>query len=871
MREMLKTLNRRSFAANRLQNLIAVLAIALTAVLFTSVTTIGMGVSESMAVTMQMQKGSKSDGDFRNMTAEQFEMLRQADFVESAGLRMPITFLSNTKRHNVEFEVRDQVQADLTFSSPTHGRAPEAENEIVASDLALMDLGAEPEMGAEVEIDFTVRGEEYHLTMVVSGWYEAIGDQMSTMWAGTAFRDAHPEIFRFTYDQDRELAGTYFSDFTADSAVGLQDKMEQFAVQMGGDPYDINADNSLPAVVNTVTNPIPDMELIAMAAVLVVLFTFCGYLLIYNVFDIAVMKEIRRYGLYRTIGMSRKQVKGLINRQAFWLSCTGIPLGEVIGFFVGKSALPMIMGLMSIEYSNVAIEVSPSPFIFLGAALFTALTVILSTRKPVRIAANIPPVEAFRYVENNVGNGSQKRGKKAAARKQSMPGADLSHLAWFNLGRNKRRSAFIVISLTLCVTLLNCVGTAAGSMDVEKQVDFMIRTDFAVTGAETGNILKGFRFRENAVEPSVMAAIESQPGVKDAVPVYKNTAEDTNVTYEFGRDISAEEYIHEETEIPFRCDREGFTFGLGDDGRPLCNVYGMEESTVARMDLREGETDASALYEKMMRGEGILAGINTDRADMSLMEDFDFIQVGDMITVYKDGQKAMELPVLAKAALNGDDQEIGVSVNGPTKVGGDGLFLYLPTDVFKELYDEPVIYKYAFDVEEGEQEHMTAFLEDYVKNNSDVYYISSQSAREHAENFRMVIQLVGGLVGVIFGFAGVLNLINTLVTTILARRREFAVMQSIGMTERQLTKMMVYEGMFYAGGACALGIVLGAILDLTLVRGMLGKMWQFTFHFTLLPALLVSALLLVLSTAVPVLALRFFYKESIVEQLRVAE
>ena len=158
-----------------------------------------------------------------------------------------------------------------------------------------------------------------------------------------------------------------------------------------------------------------------------------------------------------------------------------------------------------------------------------------------------------------------------------------------------------------------------------------------------------------------------------------------------------------------------------------------------------------------------------------------------------------------------------------------------------------------------------------MKNNSDVYYISSQSAREHAENFRMVIRLVGGLVGVIFGFAGVLNLINTLVTTILARRREFAVMQSIGMTERQLTKMMVYEGMFYAGGACALGIVLGAILDLTLVRGMLGKMWQFTFHFTLLPALLVSALLLVLSTAVPVLALRFFYKESIVEQLRVAE
>ena len=59
MHEMLKTLSRRSFAANRLQNLIAVLAIALTAVLFTSVTTIGMGVMESMTLTMQLQKGSR--------------------------------------------------------------------------------------------------------------------------------------------------------------------------------------------------------------------------------------------------------------------------------------------------------------------------------------------------------------------------------------------------------------------------------------------------------------------------------------------------------------------------------------------------------------------------------------------------------------------------------------------------------------------------------------------------------------------------------------------------------------------------------------------------------------------------------------------
>ena len=194
MEEMLKTLTRRSFAAGRMRNLTAALAIALTAVLFTSVTTISIGTQQSMTLTMQMQKGSKSDGDFRNMTEDQFQMLKEADFIESAGLRMSVDFLSNTKRHNIEFDVLDEVQAELTFCSPTHGKAPYAADEIVASDLALRDLGAEPEVGAEVTIEFTAHGREYRLPMTVSGWYEATSDQVSMMWAGIAFRDAYPDI-----------------------------------------------------------------------------------------------------------------------------------------------------------------------------------------------------------------------------------------------------------------------------------------------------------------------------------------------------------------------------------------------------------------------------------------------------------------------------------------------------------------------------------------------------------------------------------------------------------------------------------------------------------------------------------------------------
>ena len=109
MKNMLDVLARRSFSAGRMRNLIAVLAIMLTAILFTAVTTIGMGAEESLTLTMQLLKGSRSDGDFHNMTAEQYEALENADFVREYGLRMPVGFLTNVTRHNIELDRKSVV------------------------------------------------------------------------------------------------------------------------------------------------------------------------------------------------------------------------------------------------------------------------------------------------------------------------------------------------------------------------------------------------------------------------------------------------------------------------------------------------------------------------------------------------------------------------------------------------------------------------------------------------------------------------------------------------------------------------------------------------------------------------------------------
>ncbi|MDE6971585.1 MAG: FtsX-like permease family protein, partial [Lachnospiraceae bacterium] len=836
-------------------------AIMLTTILFTTVTTIGTGAVESITLTMQMLKGSRSDGDFHNMTARQYEALEDAGFIREYGLRMPVGFLTNTVRHNVEFDVMDSVQADLTFCMPVHGSVPKAENEIVTSDAALRELGVEPETGALAAITFTAHGREYQFDMIVSGWYEATSEQVSMMWAGTAFRDAHPDIFEYTYDRDRDMAGTYYADFIATSTAGLQENLDHWVRQMGGDPDASNSDH-LSATINTVTNPSLDPTTLLLGALIIVLFMLCGYLLIYNVFDIAVMQEIRRYGLYRTVGMSKRQVKELINRQALWLSGAGIPLGLLIGYFVGKVTLPYMMSTLSSSYENVVINVNPSPAIFVGAAALAAFTVFLSTRKPIRAAANIPPIEAFRCVEAAAGRKTTKK---------STTGASLFRLAWSNLGRNKRRSAFIVASLSLCVILLNCIGIAADSVDVEKQVSYSIRTDFAVVNALSKNILGGFTRREHGLRQEVIDIINAQPGVNGASAIYKNTLDDGNVTYDFPVEF---DYTgtDEETGIDYGGTNEGIVFNLGGDGHALCNVYGMEEIALARMDIQEGEADAHSLYGKMVKGEGVVLGVQADMGTSILKPAFDLLDVGDVITVFKNGEPMMELPVLAKAALNGDDMEIGYTTRGPFAVGKDGLYLYLPTSVYTEIYDEPVIYKYSFDVAKEQQDAMDEFLQGYVTNvDSGLGFASAKEARQDAVATRTMLQFVGGLIGIIFGAAGILNLVNTIITSILARRHEFAAMQSIGMTAKQLTRMMIWESVYYAIGVCAAGMLLSVILAFTVVKTLTGGIWYFTFRFTLVPAVIVCVLLLLVAAILPVIALKVFNKGSIVEKLRVVE
>lgn len=123
-----------------------------------------------------------------------------------------------------------------------------------------------------------------------------------------------------------------------------------------------------------------------------VLIIFTGYLIIYNIFQISVTEDIRFYGLLKTIGVIPKQLRRIIRWQAVLLSMVGIPLGLILGYGTGAVLTPVVMEQTTL--GTVSTSLSSSPLIFLGAALFSLITVIFSCFRPGRIAGKVSPVEA---------------------------------------------------------------------------------------------------------------------------------------------------------------------------------------------------------------------------------------------------------------------------------------------------------------------------------------------------------------------------------------------------------------------------------------------------------------------------------------------
>lgn len=867
-RAVIRTLSRRSFKASRARNLAAVLAIVLTAFLFTSVITLSVGTLEATRQMMFLQKGNAADGEMRYLTKEQFEQMKESSILKRAGERVYLGYLTNSGRHNIELNYMDQIQQELSFSQPAHGSAPEKANEIMTSDAALQAMGIPPEIGVKAPVELTVRGIPYHFDMVLSGWWPSANSQISTMVVSEAFMKEQAALFPNTFSKDREMAGTWISYLELKDEKNVHTQLEQLAVTLGGNPQDSQASNYIQCSENVIGGAAGSM-LPAFAAIggFLILFTLCCYLLIYNIFDISVMKDIRQYGLLRTIGASSRQIRAVVRKQALLLTMAGLPLGLFAGFLAGRLCLPVVMSFFAHETLPTALTVSPHPAIFAAAAGLSAFNVWIGTHKPARKASGVSPIEAIHFTET---------APKKQARKSHCGRFSLFHMAWANLSRSQGRSVRIVLSMILCMLMLNSAVLLSGSLDSEKFVRTLNKTDFLLANANTFQITKGFTSRADGLSSDALAFAEGLSGTEDFGYLYKNTLDDQDVSFDYGYSgLQIVEQIKGAPGILETAYDNGFRMNLSESSSfPIGNVYGMSDGFLSRLTVYEGETDPEILKEKMAGG-GIIVGVPVLRdtgGPLELWVDQQ-LKVGQTIMAYTGNETAKTFTVIAKAVMTMSEMESDSHTNGKAKVGGDAPLLYMTEDSFRELYPSPTLLSCSFNSLETKHADVTAALEDYLAHNPDVAMGSADLLRNQLHSISTIIMLVGGFISAIFAMAGLLNFANMMITSIMTRRHEFAAMQSIGMTGRQLCRLMIWEGLCYAFLSGVLGILSCELLSATLLRGVCGLpfMWYFTYHLTLLPALAITGAYLLIALFLPPVVLKFFHYGSIVERLRMAE
>lgn len=854
MRQMLKVkngkcinhLSDKAFRANKTRNFIAIIAIALTTILFTSLFTIGSGAVESFQYNTMLQAGGMSQGTIKFAPPDLLEKIKAEAVVKEAGYRQVLAdSVDNPEflKRRVEMYYEDETALRLNFINLEEGKLPEADNEIIMDTESLRLLGVPAKPGEEVTLLYTVKDKQVERKFVLSGYWKAEKSMLNVGFAicSKAYVEKYEEELSYTYKDNWYMSGCVMYEIMFNNTSGMSKKMQTIVENLGYsmDEKDDNylASNVSWAYLSNSMGMDPTTILAIAAALALIILT--GYLIIYNIFQISVIRDIRFYGLLKTIGTTGKQIRKIIRRQGMRLSLYGIPAGLFIGFFIGKGIVPLIID--SSSYQNGIVSTSMNPMIFIGAALFSIFTVFISTRKPGKIAASISPVEAVKYTDS-----SKEIRKK---RKKSTDGGKIYKMALSNLGRNRRRTILVIISLSLSIILLNSVVTLTESFDLDKYLSTFVDTDFLAAHAQYFN--NKYYSQDESITESFISEIEKQPGFEQGGRIF----------------ISLNGTVIMPDPSPIHYDKQGKLVDgnenyvtVDDDMNPYCTVYGLEDLPLSRIEIVAGETDPQVLKEKLDTGNYIIEGLETDDYK-NVYEDLIQYSIGDKVKIRLSGGEEKEVEVLAQIKIK--------YYTNSVRYSGNNYVFYTSSAGFDKLGgDRSGIMSYGFQCEDSREKEMRQFLQNYTDSiEPQMSFESKDKFVEDFENLKRTFTMVGSVLALIIGIIGVLNFVNACITSIITRKKEFAALKAIGMTERQIRRMVCMEGGYYAAGVILFSLVLGTLFSYVVI-GNFVLFWFTTYRFILWPMLMVLPFMAVIGVLVPYITIKVTDKESVVEMLR---
>ncbi|QAT49464.1 ABC transporter permease [Caproiciproducens sp. NJN-50] len=818
-----KNLTRRTLAANRSRNGTVIAAIALTTLLISSVFSIGISYLKSMKMQQIRLMGTTAQVAVTYPTEDQVEKLRELPYVKAVGLQYNVGELkiaSEMKDMTVSLHWYDQAEWEA-FRRPACagvvGSYPEKANGIMVPMWILRNMGIDnPQIGMEIPLTFYF-GDERSVsqteTFVLSGYCQDYS-YIRTGNIGSIFVSKEfAEQSGHTVEKDGAVSIAYRDGKNIDQCNG---RLKQDLSLTGNQKI-----KTVPMYESTGTDG--STTTFAFAAVILFLM-FTGYLLIYNVFYISVSKDIRFYGLLKTIGTSPRQLRKIVSKQALLLAAIGIPIGLALGAFLSFAAVPMALSLSNLE---TGATVSFHPIIFIGAAFFALVTTLLGAAKPAGTAAKISPAEALRYT-------GARAGRK---RKRGTGGGNPSRMAWRNLFRDRKRAAIVLLSLFWGITAFMTVTTLISSMDTDHYVASYVQNDFVLendtldaVAVASGNAAK------QKFDAAFLADLEKIDGITN---LRTTSMEKMSMAYDpaefskhmdwFCKKFGVEEKL---TDQQIKDNFWGYIIGL--DNRYI-EEFNQSGDTAIDIDAFE---------------RGDIALIGTDSPE--LYRDVDTMDV----SVQSSGT--------GKRFTLGGFVPLGFQYAG----GGMAPNIYVSEEALRSLASDPKIYKVNLDTEDGMEEQALEKIKSLTGGDHEITRISKLEQQEAMTDAKLMLYILGGGIALILALIGILNFINVMVTGVMTRKRELAMLESIGMTKRQMRRMLMTEGLAY-----------GALTVLSV--GTLGSAftcWIFTlfrqqadyavFTFPTVQMLAAIAVVLTVCAITPGLVYRSLSRDSLIDRLR---
>jgi len=555
--------------------------------------------------------------------------------------------------------------------------------------------------------------------------------------------------------------------------------------------------------------------LYSVAAIVILLIGVGSVAVIYNAFAISVSERKKQFGLLASTGATPGQIRKTVFYEGAILGLMGIPLGVLSGIGGIGETLSAVNRLLigSIYTGDIALRLIVSPAAILATILFVALIIFISVYIPAKRAAATSPIEAIRL---STDIRIDRKTVKTSPLTRRLFGIE-GELALKNLKRNRRRYRTTVFSLGISIVLF---------------ISFSAFINYAFTST-------GLYYQDIPFDIEVGAydlSLEEQREICEQVVSLEGVER-----WALIRNIYTESWLERKQFGPYLQENylDDFAVNKEDRYQFMFHLVALGEAEFRAYTAANGL--AAETFKDTKTFRGILINKNNSYMPEAPMAEYEPLQL-------KKGDKL----VLAGILLDRDEPEItapaftmeigAVTGSFPLGVSSTGIGavnLVISEEGFEEIdrimeaqseqlmYDRETLQLYLVaESSTGLAEQIRSICENYTE--SRVYVQDMNALQQERRRIKTVFSIFFYGFIILITLIGVTNIFNTISTNVALRRREFAMLKSMGLTPEGFNKMINYESIFYGLKALLYGLPAGILVSIWMYKSF-GYMFRFAF------------------------------------------